>query len=125
LDDSLLTALIITVVGMTLLFLFLVLFYGLLALLAAVFKDRPSTTTEQTAGSEGTGDGKGLDGLEDAVHRAAVVAVALARAEAEEYSGPGAVAGSEEAAANLPVSAWWSLHHQRQVTTNPGSRRSR
>jgi hypothetical protein len=125
LDDSLLTALIISVVGMTLLFLALVFFYGLLALLAAVFKDRPSTSTKQAAGKEGTGDGQGLDGQEVAMLRAAVVAVTLARAEAEEYSGPGAVADSEDSAADLPVSAWWSLHHQRQVITNPGLRRSR
>lgn len=124
-DDSLLTALIITVVGMSLLFLFLVLFYGLLALLAAVFKDRPSTATEPATGSEGTGDGTGTEGLEDAVIRAAVVAVALARAEAEGYSGPGAAADSAEAVDDSQVSAWWSLHHQRQVTVTPGSRRSR
>lgn len=124
-DNSLLAALIITVVGMTLLFLFLVFFYGLLALLAEVFKDRPSTTTEQAAGREGMGDRRGLDWQEDAMLRAVVMAVALARAEAEQDSGPGAAADSEEVAADLPVSAWWSLHHQRQITTNPGSRRSR
>jgi hypothetical protein len=125
LENSLLAALVISVVGMTLLFLFLVFFYGLLALLAAVFKDRPSSATEQAAGMEGVGDGEGTDGQEDAVLRAAVVAVALARAEAEVYSGPGAVVVSEEAADGLSVSAWWSLHHQRQITTNPGPRRSR
>jgi hypothetical protein len=125
LDNSLLAALIISVVGMTLLFLFLVFFYGLLALLAAVLKDRPSSTTEQAARNEETGDGKGLDGQEDAVLRAALVAVALARAEAEEYASPGVMADSEKAAGDSPVSAWWSLHHQRQITTNPGTRRSR
>ena len=124
-DNSLLVALLISAVGMTLLFLFLAFFYGLLALLAAVFKDRPSTHKEQAVGSKGMGDGTGIEGLEDAVLRAAVVAVALARAEAEGYSSPGAAAGSAEAADDSQASAWWSLHHQRQVTTNPGSRRSR
>lgn len=123
-DNSLLTALVISVVGMTLLFLSLVVFYGLLALLAAVVKD-PSPPTEQAAGREATGDGKGVGGQEDAVLRAAAVAIALARAEAEKGSGPAAVVASEEAAADQPVSAWWSLHHQRQITANPDARRSR
>jgi hypothetical protein len=123
LDNSLLPVLIISVVGMTLLFLFLAFFYGLLALLAAVFKDKPAAGTEPITEKEGTGDGKGPAGLEDAVLRAAAVAVALARAEAEEISMPGTQAAFEEAADGPPVSAWWSLHHQRQITTNPATRR--
>ena len=122
-DNSLLAVLLISAVGMTLLFLFLAFFYGLLALLAAVFKDKPTTGTEPKA-EEGMGDGKGPAVLEDAVLRAAAVAVALARAEAEETSRSSAQAASEEIADGPPVSAWWSLHHQRQITTNPATRRS-
>ena len=123
-DNSLLVALLISAVGMTLLFLFLVFFYGLLALLAAVFKDKPTTGTEPKAEEEGMGDGKGPAVPEDVVLRAAAVAVALARAEAEGTSRSGAQAASEEAADGPPMSAWWSLHHQRQITTNPATRRS-
>jgi hypothetical protein len=125
LDSSLLTALIISVVGMTLLFLSLILFYGLLLLLAAIFKDRPSTLPPPAAESEDAGDRERHEGQDDALIRAAIVAVALARAEAEAVSGPAVAVAPEVAAAGQPVSAWWSLHHQRQITTSPDTRRSR
>jgi Na+-transporting methylmalonyl-CoA/oxaloacetate decarboxylase gamma subunit len=125
LNNSLLMALVISAVGMTLLFLSLVVFYGLLTLLAALVKDRPSSVTEQTAKRVGTGDGKANDEQKDALIQAAAVAIALARAEAGEGSGFGALAIPAEAAADQPVSAWWSLHHQRQISVTQGGRRSR
>jgi Na+-transporting methylmalonyl-CoA/oxaloacetate decarboxylase gamma subunit len=125
LDNSLLTALIISLVGMTLLFLSLILFYGLLLLLAAVFKDRPATLPPQAAEAKDTGDRERHEGQDEALIRAAIVAVALARAEAEVVTRPAVVVAPEGAAAGRPVSAWWSLHHQRQITTNPDTRRSR
>lgn len=124
-DNSLLTALIISVIGMTLLFLSLILFYGLLLLLAAIFRDKPSTLPQQAVGGEDAGDGGGGGGPEDARIQAAIVAVALARAEAEAATLPAVVVAPEGVAADQSVSAWWSLHHQRQITTNPDTRRSR
>lgn len=124
-NNSLLTALIISAIGMTLLFLSLVLFYGLLTLLAALVKDSPSSVTRQTAKSVGIADGEAKDGQKEALIRAAAVAIALARAEAEEGSSLGAMVIPADVAADQPVSAWWSLHHQRQVNLTPSGRRSR
>jgi hypothetical protein len=123
LDNSLLTALIISVVGMTLLFLSLILFYGLLLLLASIFKDKPSSHPQQVVVGEDPGNGDGEP--EDERVRAAIVAVSLARAEVEAVTRTAVMVAPEGTAAGQPASAWWSLHHQRQITTNPDMRRSR
>jgi Na+-transporting methylmalonyl-CoA/oxaloacetate decarboxylase gamma subunit len=125
LNNSLLTALIISAIGMTLLFLSLVVLYGLLTLLAAVVKDGSSSVMRQTAKRKGTADGEAHDEQKDTLIQAAAVAIALARAEAEEGAGLGTIVIPAEAAADQPVSAWWSLHHQRQIGVTPGGRRSR
>jgi Na+-transporting methylmalonyl-CoA/oxaloacetate decarboxylase gamma subunit len=114
-DNALITALIIAAVGMTLLFLFLLLFYGMLSLLTAAVKDKPSTSAQPRREEEG-------EKAEEAVLRAAAVAVALARAEAEQGSSLPAPAPSQALAGR--VSPWWALHHQRQVTTHQTTRRS-
>ena len=116
-NDALITALAIAVVGMTLLFLFLLLFYGMLSLLTAAVKDRPSTSSQSM--KEEQGEMK----AEEVVLRAAAIAVALARAEAEQGSSPPLAPGPSQALSGR-VSPWWALHHQRQVTTHQTTRRN-
>jgi hypothetical protein len=125
LNNSLLMALVISAVGMTLLFLSLVVFYGLLVLLTAIVKDGPMGVTRQKAKRMGSGAGEANDEQKDALIQAAAVAIALARAEAEEGSSLGALVIPKEAAADQPVSVWWSLYHHRQICGTPSGRRSR
>jgi hypothetical protein len=127
LDNELFLALFITAVGMTLLFLSLGLFYGLLSLMTRLFQDQPAGSSgffakrklpvEVTTTEPGTPEGP--DRL-----RAAVVAAALARAEAELGSESTAARGEGDAA-GLEPSPWWSLHHQRRMDTHAATRRTR
>ncbi len=119
-ESSLFTAMTITVIGMSLLFLSLVAFYGLLSLLAAVTKDRHSPAGPTV----GTGTrGSGEEGREEALLRAAAVAIALARAQAERRTEPargpdtptGQAREPASTAGDRQVSPWWVLHHQRQM----------
>lgn len=115
-DSSIANALVIALIGMSLLFVSLVFFYGLLALMTAVFRDTSLADRRKTkarSGEEETG------AHPEAVLRAAAVAVALARAEAEERSGPTILAAPAEARAEKALSPWWSLHHQRQLGPHP------
>ncbi len=106
---GLMVVLVITAVGMTLLFLALAFFYGLLSLLTAAIQDR-SREPERNAATE--------PAEEEARLQAAALAVALARAEAELTASP----TTGEATASLPVSPWWALHHQRRLTPHPTRR---
>jgi Na+-transporting methylmalonyl-CoA/oxaloacetate decarboxylase gamma subunit len=117
LDHALITALAIAAIGMTLLFLALFLFYGMLSVLTATVRDKPSTSAQPMREEEGEEKAK------EAALRAAAIAVALARAEAEQ--------GSSRPMAPVPaqaptgrVSPWWALYHQRQVSTHQTTRRS-
>lgn len=124
-DESLQIALAITGIGMTLLFLSLIVFYGLITLLTAVVKDRPATST-QRATAEENGKAREDTGAEStAMLRAAAVAIVLARAEEEQRSSPALVPVADETSMDRQVSPWWSLHHQRQVAPNPGAKRNR
>ncbi len=100
----------ISAVGMSLLFLALAFFYGLLLLLTSVVRDRgvePGCATE-----------KGAEPAQDeALLQAAAIAIALARAEAEMAPSPDA------AALPLPVSPWWALYHQRRLASPTNARR--
>jgi Na+-transporting methylmalonyl-CoA/oxaloacetate decarboxylase gamma subunit len=119
LEDSLVTALIITAIGMTLLFLSLALFYGLLSLMTALLRERSAEADGARAreGEQAAGPGAG----KGARLRAAALAVALARAEAEQ--GTGLVPGDE--VRGEAVSSWWALHHQRRLAFAPKARRTR
>ena len=111
----------ITAIGMTLLFLALAFFYGLLSFMTAVMQERraPSLSGLQAAeGLQPAGAGEGDPG--EARRRAAAIAVALARAEAAVTNSPAVPAGPQEA---NQVSAWWSLHHQRAMARQSGTRR--
>lgn len=59
-DSDLLIALFITLVGMTLLFLSLIIFYGLLSLVTRLFPERSAAGEMATPGSEAVRDGKGV-----------------------------------------------------------------
>jgi hypothetical protein len=77
-ENALVTALVISAIGISLLFLSLVLFYGITSLLTAVTRDRsatPSGWTDVTPQQEDTPPDRAL--------QAAAIAIALARAEAE------------------------------------------
>lgn len=113
-NEPLVMALGITVVGMTLLFLTLLLFYGLLSLLTVVFKAPAPAGGEAVSGSGGGPAG------EEPMLRAAAIAVALARTEAERASLPALLPEEGE-----NVSPWWVLHQQRQLTRGAGRRRNR
>jgi hypothetical protein len=117
LERDLVAALVISAVGITLLFLALALFYGLLVLLAAVFKGQASAGVggPEPAGQEPESA--------DAMLQAAAIGVALARADAERPPSLDLVPSGEAAPGSHSVSPWWALHHQRQVTQKPGSRR--
>jgi Na+-transporting methylmalonyl-CoA/oxaloacetate decarboxylase gamma subunit len=109
----------ITAIGMTLLFLALAFFYGLLSFMTAAMQER---RVPPPAGRQAAGAAEGAPGKTR--RRAAAIAVALARAEAEAAATRPATGSSDPQAANQ-VSAWWSLHHQRQISVTQGGRRSR
>lgn len=114
-DDSLVQVLIISAAGMTLLFLALAFFYGLLALVTSVARDRFAGSAAPTEAGVET----------EATLRAAAIAVALARAEAEQRPIPAGERLEGGAVADGLVSPWWALHHQRQVASNSTMRRIR
>ena len=114
-DNPLAISLIVTGIGMAMLFLAVALLYGLMVLMTSVIKDRPAV---EGAGSRGQATGEGELKIEEARWRAAVIGVALARAEQEPdalgWPGP----------AGTP-SAWRVLHQQRQLTLSLRPRRTR
>ncbi len=107
-QDPLGTALVVTGVGMLALFVALALLYGLMYLMTTFIKDPPVATVELTAQEPPSAPGGAL--------RAAVIAVALARAEQEQAS-------SAPPVGETP-SAWRALHHQRQLAQTPRARKS-
>jgi Na+-transporting methylmalonyl-CoA/oxaloacetate decarboxylase gamma subunit len=108
-DSPVTISLVVSGVGMLMLFLALAILYGLMYLMTALIKDRPE------AGTGGQG-GRGAEEQEAGSRKrqAAVIGVALARAE-QELSPIGAlrVEGAEDG-----ISAWRMLHHQRQLALN-------
>jgi biopolymer transport protein ExbB/TolQ len=146
-DNPLVISLVVTGIGMLMLFLALAILYGLMYLMTrmtnirAVVKDRPEAGAAEE-GSRGAGE-QGSRGAEEQRskraeeqrskraeeervmrRRAAAIAVALARAERElgHIGTPGA---EETTASPWRVSAWRALHHQRQLTRNLPARRVR
>ncbi|MEE9617936.1 MAG: hypothetical protein V3T90_13160 [Anaerolineae bacterium] len=124
-DSPVTISLVVSGIGMLMLFLALTLLCGLMYLMTALIKDRPEAgiggqgsrgAGEQ--GSRGAGEqrSKGAEEQEAGSRKrqAAVIGVALARAE-QELSPIDAlrVEGAEDG-----VSAWRMLHHQRQLTLN-------
>ena len=116
-ESPIAAALVITAIGMTLLFLALAFFYGLMALMTAVMKDRPAARAPSAEQGEGPGE-------EGALLQAVVIAVAVARAEAEQGFSLAGIPVQEEAATPGLLSPWWALHHQRQLTLHSNRRRA-
>jgi len=110
-DNPIAISLVVSGLGMLMLFLALALLCGLMYLMTAFVKDRPEAD-EAGGKRQETGSEK---------RRAAVIAVTLARAE-QEWTIPSSV---PHIGAGGAVSAWWSLHHQRQLTLNLRPRRGR
>ncbi len=108
-QDPLSTALVVTGVGMLALFVALALLYGLMYLMTTFIKDPPVATVEP--------DEKETPPAQDDALRAALIAVALARAE-QELDATSAPPLDES------PSAWRALHHQRQLTLAPRTRKT-
>ncbi|MGQ9600325.1 MAG: hypothetical protein ACUVWZ_13010 [Anaerolineae bacterium] len=109
-ENSLEIALSITAIGMTLLFLALALFYGLVSVLTIVARDRD---VSQASRAE-----EGERPEQEAMLRAAVIGVAMARAEVEQESEGIGSSWQEGKSTGDQVSSWWMLHHQRQLLLN-------
>lgn len=105
-ENSLGLTLLITAIGMSLLFLSLVLFYGIISLLTAVTGERPSTHSGSADSATGS-----VAGIDVSALQAAAIAIALARAAAEGGAGGPILPG----ASDRDVTTWWSLHHQHRL----------
>jgi hypothetical protein len=113
-EEPLPIVLVISAIGMILLFLSLVLFYGLLSLLTSVTQDRAAAGAPSHAEPAGE---------PETMLRAAAIAVAMARAEAEHDFSPVDSPAATELAGRGQISPWWALHHQRQMIPHPRARR--
>lgn len=100
-DNPLIISLVVTGIGMLMLFLALTLLYGLMYLMMAFIKDRAVAGAEERRSKE-AGEWAAMR------RRAAVIAVALARAEQELSASP------PEAEAGL--SPWRQYHHHRLLS---------
>jgi Na+-transporting methylmalonyl-CoA/oxaloacetate decarboxylase gamma subunit len=107
-ENPWITVLMITVLGMGLLFLALAFFYGLLLAMARGLQDRAAAPVEQPALAPADAD------EEESRLQAAAVAIALARtARQSRFSDAPAV----EHGGSRAASPWWSLHHQRRLAS--------
>ena len=118
-DDPLTTSLVVSGIGMLLLFLALALLCGLMYLMTALIKDRPEAEEQEPRGEKRGARSEERETRLKA-QRAAAIAVALARAELEMSS-----SGAPEAGEASDLSAWRAFHHQRQLTLNRSTRRAR
>lgn len=113
-DNPLIVALAITLAGMTLLFLALAFFYGLLSLIAAALHDGAGTPGVAKAEEQAAPDEAELPAPpaeRELMHRAAAIAVALARAEGEARPAPLPAGPAGES-----LSPWWSMHQGSRLT---------
>lgn len=116
-DDTLLSALLITAIGMSLLFMTLAFFYGLLWLLTAIVRDRPGAGRQERAPAPDP------EAERTPAFEAAAIAVALARARSGRKTATSTpVAGISPI---VPTDPWWSLHHQRYVNLSSSTRSRR
>ena len=121
-DDPLITALSVTGIGILVLFVALVFLYGLMYLMTEFTKDRTETGAKEKGG-------RGVDQQHQGMRRrAAVIAVALARAEQElggdgRPEAPGVASPRHDERGRF--SPWRAYHHQRQLARNLLRRRGR
>ena len=112
-ENPLTTSLVLTAIGMSLLFLSLVLFYGILSLLTAITRERAREAARQEP-EEHAPEKRPL--------QAAAIAIALARVEAAQ--GPGSAGNAAGlSAGTLDVTSWWSMHHQQRLAREKRPRR--
>jgi Na+-transporting methylmalonyl-CoA/oxaloacetate decarboxylase gamma subunit len=110
-DHPIVIALVVSGVGMLLLFVALTLLYGLMYLMTWVTNAAEPVKDQ----SEGIKDGKAAD----TKRRVALIAVSLARAEHDSSS----VSVSEMLGAEGPTASWRAFHRQRQLTHHMSARR--
>lgn len=106
--DTLSTSLIVSGIGMLMLFLAMVLLYGLMYGMTALLRDRES------AESAGSTAGSVPQRAENGKQKAAAIALALARAELEAHP----LVPSEGRTESSP---WRQYHHHRSLS-HPGER---
>ncbi len=112
-DSPLTIALAVSGVGLLILFAALAFLYGLMYTMTALIKDRPDTRREEPVPAVGVDDGTA-----HAARRAAVIAVALARAELESRTvGP--------LPAEADNSPWGQYHRRRRLSLNLHTRTGR
>lgn len=109
-ENPLITSLVVSGIGLAVLFLALAALYGLMLLMTWLLRDRPASPDLRAR--------EAVPRVSDARLRAAAIAIALARAEDEAGSG-GVPAGAGTG------SRWWTLHHHRQLTLRLRLRRGR
>lgn len=118
-ENPLLISLVVSGIGMLMLFVALSMLYGLIYLMTAVIREKPGPAV-QPAPIPGHVPGAGGLEARQRKQRAAAIAVALARAELGLL--PDSPSGVTEA---LGASPWRALHHQRLLTQNQRVRRDR
>ena len=116
-ENDLVTVLVISAIGMSLLFLSLILFYGIISLLTTVTREKRATPPGRTDGME-----KQRDAPSNRARQAAAIAVALARAGAEGQVRK-ASTSVPMASGDRAVTPWWSLHHQHRLAGKGNPRR--
>jgi Na+-transporting methylmalonyl-CoA/oxaloacetate decarboxylase gamma subunit len=120
-ENPLTISLAVTGIGMLMLFLALTLLYGLMVLMTRMTATRGRIIERPEAISRDQGS-RGAQEQGAMRRRAAVIGVALARAE-QHTSEVGALGAEEKAASSWRLSPWRALHHQRQLTPSPRARR--
>ena len=125
-DNPLVISLVVSGIGMLMLFLALAFLYGLMYLMTALIKEQPRAGAEErrSGGAEEQGS-RGAGRRRAMRRRAAVTGVALARAEHELVVLPSIFPIEGQERGGGAVSAWRALHHQRQLTRNTPTRRVR
>ena len=116
-DNPIIISLVVSGIGMLMLFLALVFLYGLMYLMTTLIKDRPEAGAgerDKVGVWEAPPNRVGTEEQGAMRRRAAVIAVALARAEQEQVIPPAVPPMGGEGAVNC----WRALHHQRQLTLN-------
>jgi Na+-transporting methylmalonyl-CoA/oxaloacetate decarboxylase gamma subunit len=121
-ENSLVVSLAVTGIGMLVLFLALALLYGLMYSMTALIQERPKAG-DRERGSMGGGEKEAAEEDGAMQRRAAAIAVALARAECELCAS--GLPGAEESTGPRAPSAWWAMHHGRQLGPHLPTRRVR
>jgi Na+-transporting methylmalonyl-CoA/oxaloacetate decarboxylase gamma subunit len=117
-DSPLVVSLVISVIGMTLLFLTLLLFYFLIVLLGSVSGEQPPVGEPRVPPESGSAT------FEEERLQAAVLGVSLARAETQSGPAPGRSAPRGGPSGPQRSSPWWDLHHARRLSPSARPRRS-